>query len=169
MKPKILITLLTLFCGRLLAVDSVTVYIFLLDECPICQEATAELNALYGAKSKKIGFLGVFPNYISKPKQIAAFKEKYKVKFPTKTDYSKTLVKKFGATVMPEVVVYNERTKKVIYRGCIDDRYILPNKRKYSISYQYLRNVLAEIDARQGIKTVSTKPVGCVIEKTSVF
>ncbi len=170
MKRKILgIVLFFCLSGPLCGKDSITVYIFLLDECPICQEATAELNSLYALKSTKTGFLGVFPNFVSKPQQISAFKRKFNIKFPTKTDYGKTLVMRFGATALPEVIVYNETKKKVLYRGCIDDRYTAPTKRKYHVSYQYLREALTSIANNRSIIIASTKPIGCVIETKQTF
>jgi thiol-disulfide isomerase/thioredoxin len=89
--------------------DSITVYFFLLDECRICQELAPEINAIHQEYApKKVGFIGLFPNFASKPSGIEKFKKKYKLIMQTKTDYYKKWSHKFKAEILPTAVVYNE-------------------------------------------------------------
>ncbi len=143
--------------------DSITVYIFMLDECRICQETAPELNRIYNEFGQKIGFLGLFPNFSSKPKGIQAFKNKYDIQFKTKTDYYKTLTKKFDASVLPEVVVYNETKNTILYRGAINDLFYSQGKRRHFVQHHYLHNALTAIIQGQLPVVKETKPTGCFI------
>ncbi len=160
--------LLSIFCIFFFTVwlsgkDSISVYIFLLDECRICQETAPELNALYLAYGNEIGFIGLFPNFSSKKQGIEAFKEKYNIKFNTKTDYFKTQAQRFEATILPEVIVYNETQKYIIYRGAINDLFYTPGKRRQIVSKNYLRDALiASSNGKQPPIKVS-QPIGCFI------
>ena len=162
--------LMTLLVRTMQAKDSITVYIFLLDECRICQEIAPELNALYTTyKSPDLNFIGVFPNFASKPQGIKDFKSKYKIAFDTKTDYFKKITHKFQATILPEVIVYNETKQKIIYRGQVNDLYYAPSKRRPLIRHHYLRDaIMAGIDNR--MPTIQeTNPIGCFINFNDSF
>ena len=145
------------------AKDSITVYLFLLDECRICQELSPEMNAIYEMFGDEVGFIGLFPNFSSKKKGIDAFKEKYKIKFRTKTDYFKIQATKLNATILPEVVVYNENKKEILYRGSINDLFLSPGKRRQFVRNHYLRDALDNILKNQTPVVKETQPVGCFI------
>lgn len=150
--------------SSLLAKDSITVYLFLLDECRICQEIAPEINEIYKTyHSEGIGFLGVFPNFASKPQGIKAFKDKYHMDIPTKTDYFKKLTQKFDATVLPEVIVYNETIKKIQYRGLINDLFYAPGKRRHHINKHYLKDALEAHIHQKPLPVKVTIPIGCYI------
>jgi thiol-disulfide isomerase/thioredoxin len=159
----IIVTLFLFFGYCVKAKDSITVYVFLLDECKICQDVAPELRDLAKKYNGKIGFLGVFPNFSSKFDGIQKFVDKYKIPFSTKTDHSKSLSRRFEATILPEVIVYNETQKSIVYRGLINDRYLIPSKRRSFIKNHYLGTVLQEIDQKIPISINFTKAVGCFI------
>jgi peroxiredoxin len=149
--------------SKIVAKDSITVYLFLLDKCRICQELSPELNTLYSEFNKDFTFIGIFPNFISKENDILAFVEKYNIEFKTKTDYFKKLTNKLNATITPEVVVYNETKNKILYRGAINDLFHSPGKRRHHIPNQYLRRALEDIRLGQNIQNQETTPIGCFI------
>jgi len=140
------------------------VYLFLSDECPICQYYTPTLNEIYDIyQSDSIQFIGIFPNFASKPKNIDSFIDKYKIKFPTKTDYFKSLTSKFSASVTPEVVVYDQQNQTKIYQGRIDNSYVNLGKRRRVVTEHELQKTLGLIV--QGKITIQdpVKSIGCFI------
>jgi hypothetical protein len=149
--------------NNIAAKDSISVYIFLLDECRICQELTPEINALYDTYGSSNGFVGIFPNFSSKQKGIQAFKEKHNIRFNTRTDYFKLVSKKFEATVLPEVIVYNETKQTIIYRGAINDLFLSPGKRKHFVTHHYLRDALKATQQNSKPSIKETQPIGCFI------
>lgn len=142
--------------------DSVTVYIFLREDCVISQNYTLILNQLHQKyANEKIGFIGIFPN--SKDEQIAAFQQKYKLPFPLKSDYFTAITKKLGATVTPEVVVYNQVCNEILYRGRIDNTYFKVGKKRTVTTTSELEDALKAIQTGQPIPIKETEPVGCLI------
>ncbi len=135
----------------------------MLDECKITEYYCCELNRLYNEYEKDIAFVGVFPNFTSKPSKIESFKNKHSLEFPLKTDYYKSLAKKFNAKVMPEVVVYNETKNIIIYQGRIDDAYVRVGKKKRVIQERDLEIVLKSIVNKTSITPYKTEAVGCFI------
>ncbi len=144
--------------------DSISVYLFLLDECRICQELAPEINAIHEQYApQKVGFIALFPNFASKPAGIEKFKKKYKLVIPTKTDYYKKWSHKFNAEILPTAVVYNETQQKIEYIGAINDLFYKPGKRRYQASHHYLRDALKSLMAGQSPEIKSTQAVGCFI------
>jgi hypothetical protein len=152
-------------CPLLPATDSLSVYIFLHDECVISQFYTTILNEYHETyKDKKVGFIGFFPNASTKAPNIDAFAEKYHIRFPLKCDTKMELTKSFGITITPEVAVWDHRTETLIYRGRIDDSYVRVGKRKFHPQHQDLRNVIDSWVKKESFhEPIITKAIGCII------
>ncbi len=149
--------------------DSLTLYLFLLDDCVICQSYSIKLTQLYNNYGEEVTFLGVFPNFSSKPERIKAFNEKYGIQFPTITDYSKNLTHKFDVKVTPEVVVFNESSQQIIYKGRIDNEFFNLGKRRSVVTTNELEEVLMSIAAGNIHTFENTKAVGCFISQLDPF
>ncbi len=152
------------FCQIVNTNDSLTVYIFLSEECVISQNYTASMNQLSDEfKSKRIGFVGLFPNTWSKDSTINDFKIKYALKFPLKTDHFKTFTKKFGVSITPEVAVWSHRNNSLVYRGKIDNLYERIGRRRQKATTSELKDVLSAWILNKNILYSETKAVGCFI------
>lgn len=144
--------------------DSVTVYIFLLNECVICDYNMPGLKDLHEEfTNTQIQFVGLFPNFSSSKKDIAEFEEKHGVPFKLKTDYFKKQCSRFGVKIMPEVVVFDEKNEVVLYQGRIDNTYAALGKRRKKPSKTELKDALKSISLNQPIEVVSAPAVGCFI------
>jgi peroxiredoxin len=147
--------------------DSITVYVFLLDECRICQEMAPHLNEIYEISHQKgMGFAGVFPNYSSSQKGIEKFRKKYKIKFPLVTDHWKILSKKYNATILPEVIIINETTNQIEYQGAVNNLYYAPGKRRHKITGHYVKDAIFALSENKKPEIVKTDPIGCFINYT---
>ncbi|MFT4535237.1 MAG: peroxiredoxin [Saprospiraceae bacterium] len=143
--------------------DSLTLYLFLLDDCPICLNYTTLLNDLYTEYGSRISFLGYFPNFSSKPKKIDFFKKTYGIEFPLQTDYHKAQAKKWNAVVTPEVILYNNTTKKIIYQGRIDNKFVRLGKRRNIVTEHELINAIEQTLDSKEVLTPYAEPIGCFI------
>ncbi|MBT8189440.1 MAG: redoxin domain-containing protein [Saprospiraceae bacterium] len=167
--PKILILFISLFVAtdHLRSeqdIDSVTVYIFMAEECRICQYYTPLLRNLYeGYNDHNISFTGLFPNRHSSIETITKFKDEYDIPFPLKYEYFQTLTRKFEVRMTPEVVVYNESEKKIIYKGRIDNSYYRVGRKRRVITNHELKDVLERIQDGNYEPLPSKQPVGCFI------
>ena len=145
--------------------DSLTIYVFLLDECVISQFYTPLLNDLHAKyNDKQVGFAGYFPSPSTEPDHINDFGKKYNLKFPLQEDYDQALSKKLGIKVTPEVAVWDHRSNQLIYRGRIDDSYVRVGKRKLHPQNHDLKNVIDNWQKGQlPDKMIETQAIGCFI------
>lgn len=149
--------------------DSIVVYVFLHEACIISQYYTLPLRALHQEYANKdVQFIGLFPNFSSKPDKIQQFKEKYQIPFELKADYYHIRKEKFEATVTPEVVVYNESKGHIIYKGRIDDAYARVGKKKRVTTTSELKDVLEAIKTNQPVLVSNTPAIGCFISKNKL-
>lgn len=142
----------------------IKVYIFMSEECVICQSYTPYLNELYDHYSSKgIDIIGVFPNFSSKKKKIEAFKKKYQIEYALHTDYFRSLTEQFQVKITPEVIVFDESQASVLYRGRIDNTYFSVGKRRRVTTTSELEDALDAIIQNKEILITSTQPIGCII------
>ncbi len=140
-----------------------TVYVFLSENCPICQSYTLTLKQLDTKyKSKHIRIIGVFPNYYSTQETIDEFKKKYAIPFDLVIDKKGELTKHFKASITPEVFVESP-AKKLLYSGRIDDSFYALGKRRQVITSTELADAIEEIVSGKPIKITKTQAVGCII------
>jgi peroxiredoxin len=165
MKKLVLIAILacSVFFSR--AADSISVYVFLSETCPICQNQTLTLRQLYDQFSAKgIAFTGLFPNTeYSTNESIQKFRKKYKIEFETRKDEGQRMTKKFSATITPQVFVVRNATQEILYRGKIDNGFEGIGKKRQVITENYLKNALDSIVNQSEITVKETQPVGCFI------
>ena len=145
------------------ASDSLSLYLFLLDDCIICQDYTPELNDLYETYGEEIDFVGYFPNFSSKQKKIDSFRVKYGIEFPLKSDYFKSQCAKYGATITPEVILYNHTTESVIYKGRIDNKFYKLGRRRNVVTKHELRDALEAVLNHKPVTFKETEAIGCYI------
>jgi len=145
--------------------DSLTVYVFLLDECLISQFYTPELSRLHESYKKSgVGFMGYFPNSTSSQHDIAVFAEEYHIDFPLEADYEKVFVEKFDISVTPEVAVWDHRSDRLLYRGRIDDSYVRVGKRKLHPKNHDLEDIIALwINYETNDQLIEKQAIGCFI------
>ena len=147
--------------------DSLTVYVFLSETCPICQLQTISLRALNEQfKAKGIKMIGVFPNIqVSDSASIYQFKKKYKLDFDVQLDDNQSLTQKLNAEVTPQVFVVLNETQSILYQGKVDNSYERVGKRRQYVTAFYLKDVLNQILDNQCISIKNTDAVGCFIMK----
>jgi peroxiredoxin len=146
--------------------DSIGVYLFLSESCPICQSITLELRKIQEIiKSAPVKMIGIFPNEkLSNFDSRKQFARKYKLKFPLMADSLQQVTLKYDAHVTPEVVMVNLNTQEIIYRGLIDNSYVSIGKRRQVVNEHYLWDAIKSTLNHQEIQIKQTTPVGCFIQ-----
>lgn len=103
--------------------SSVQVVCFLGNECPVAARYAPRLQALADRfKPDGVQFVGVNSNPQDRLEEVAAFAERFSIRFPIAKDFDQTVMTWLGATRTPEVVVL-DASGVVRYRGRIDDQY----------------------------------------------
>ena len=148
--------------------DSLSVYVFLEDECVISQFFTTELNRLYEKyHTRHVGFVGYFPSPSTGREAIASFADSFKMKFPLLPDPARQRTKELGATITPEVAVWDHRSDRLIYRGRIDDSYARVGKRRLHPQNHDLEDMISGWLMNDIPETmVQTQAIGCFISFT---
>jgi peroxiredoxin len=143
--------------------DSLRVYLFLSETCPICQQSTPEIRRVQAAFPAVV-FLGVFPSIESTGKTRAAFAEKYRLSFPLVADSARIRTTRFRASVTPEVVVTDASGSRIWYQGRIDNAFAALGKRRTVVTETYLYQALQAISKGQKPHPSRVEPLGCLIE-----
>ncbi len=155
--------------SALKAEDSLSLYVFLLDDCPICIQYTPTLNELHDEYGNLISFVGYFPNFSSKQNKIDLFKNKYNVNFPLYTDYFKVQAKKYNARVTPEVILYNNTSDKIIYQGRIDNKFYKLGRRRNVVTQYDLKTAIEQTLKNIPVEKSFAAPIGCFINYSDNF
>jgi thiol-disulfide isomerase/thioredoxin len=140
-------------------------YVFLSDECPMCQGYAPVLNQLANDFAQKgVEIIGVFPNYYATDSSILAFKTEYNIQFKTIKDSTFTLTNRFKASITPQVFLENTEGS-ILYNGQIDDAYFRAGKRRGTTSEHYLKAAIEASLNNKKPEIMETKSIGCVIVK----
>lgn len=172
MKPQTIALLLLLICANYSSSatpnenyeDSISVYIFMHEACIISQHYTLQLGQMHEQYANQhLQFVGLFPDFSSKPNKIRAFQEKYSIPFELRQDYFHVKKELLGAEVMPEVIVYNETQQIILYKGRIDNTYARVGKKRRVTTTAELKDVLEAITHDRPIPIANTQAIGCFI------
>jgi len=160
----LLLLLVSVCYGQIDATARYTVYIFIGEDCKICQYYAPQLNELYETfHSDSLDFVGLFPNRYSNKKGIEAYKEKHQIDFELKMEYFATKTKKFGVEITPDVVVYDQQLDTVLYKGRIDNSYYKLGRRRQVVTTSELEDVLNQIQIGEKVSVVGEPSIGCYI------
>ncbi len=158
---------IALWIGSLAPVstDRYQVYLFLLEDCMITQAYTDKFQEIHqNFACDSIRFSGYFPNPVSADSTVLSFLEKHELPFECTRSGAYELAKKFGVTVTPEVVVYNETRDSIYYQGRIDNLYERVGQRRQVVTSHELEAALYCIQHNKPIPIPRTKAVGCFLK-----
>lgn len=168
-KASIILMLMLIFKSGFSQEKDYKLYIFLLDNCRICQSYTLKLNEFHDEYKDIVEFVGVFPNLISSEEKINEYAEKYKVQYKLITDYDKELAKSLNATLTPEVFLIDNQSNEVLYSGRIDDEFFEVGKRRNVVKNFELKEALLSIREGRPIEVKNTESIGCYIDFFDMF
>jgi thiol-disulfide isomerase/thioredoxin len=166
MKRAYLAIIFSLFFSDLYAkTDSLTVYVFMSEDCPVCQNQTLPLRKLYAKfKNKGVGFVAVFSNPSSADSTILSFRATYDLQFRAIFDANQQIAKRLKAQITPEVVVVNHtQNDEIVYRGAVDNTYPALGKRRMVVTEHFLNDALTALLKGSKDYLSTTKAVGCYI------
>jgi thiol-disulfide isomerase/thioredoxin len=163
MKKGSILSLLLFCLVSLSAHSDWHVYVFIAEECPICNYMGKPLQQIAKKYEDKVAFHAVFPVRNSNYKTSQLFKEQYDLlNFETLLDKDQAISKKLGARVTPEVVI-TDADGEVRYRGRINSAYYAPGKMKHSSIKNDLDDALAQLISGKEIPQPWPSAVGCYI------
>lgn len=147
------------------AQDSLRVYFFLAEDCPICRYYAGEMQQLYADfHDQGVAFRGVFPVQTSSKRSIDSYQQEFGIPFPLLKDIDQYLARKLDARVTPEVFL--AQGDSILYHGRIDNRFDRPGRQRRHVTQHELRDALQAALQGEVIAVRETQPVGCYITRT---
>jgi peroxiredoxin len=130
--------------------------------CPIVRQALpalAEVRAKYQAQG--VEFLLLNSNLQDTRDLVAKEATDFKIDFPILLDESQRIGEALGVVRTSEVFVIDPKSRKLKYRGPMDDR--LSYERQRPANNHYLTDALDAVLAGQPVKTPHADGVGCLV------
>jgi thiol-disulfide isomerase/thioredoxin len=139
------------------------VYVFIAEECPICNYMGKPLSDLAKKYEGTVSFHAVFPTKNSNYKTAQLFKEQYALmSYETLLDKDQAWTRKLGATITPEAVI-TDNAGEILYRGRINNAYYAPGKMKHSSIRPELEDALETLASGKNITQPWPPAIGCYI------
>lgn len=162
------------FQGRPLAAPgegeaAATAIFFVMSDCPISNVFAPEINRIcdeYEGRGVRCYLAYVDPELT--PAQIDAHRKDYGHRRPSIHDRDQKLVERAGATITPEVAVF-DRAGEVAYLGRINNFYAKLGVPRRKATVHDLRDALDAVIAGRPVETARTQAVGCYIPDLSVY
>lgn len=141
---------------------AVVVY-FVTVDCPVGNSYVPEMNRIHADYAKRgvLTWAVLADPYVSQA-DVTKYAEDFHYSFPLVIDPVQTLVKRAGATIMPQAAVFSP-DGKLLYLGRIDNKYEDFGKARPTATEFDLRNALDAVLAGKPVSPDRTKSIGCAI------
>ena len=140
-----------------------TVFVFVATDCPISNRYAPEVQRLHAEfSSRGIAFWLVYADQATTNETIQKHLKDYAYAIAALRDPEHSLVKRTGAKVTPEAVVFG-RNREIAYRGRIDDRYVELGQMRPAPTRKDLEEALAAVLAGKPVPVPTTRAIGCHI------
>ena len=143
-------------------------FIFTRTDCPISNRYAPEVQRLCQRfRPMGVEFVLVYPDASQSPAEIREHLDDYGYPCRVLRDPGHELVQVTGASITPEVALYDRRGS-LLYRGRIDDRYADFGKARRAASTRDFENALVAVTSGQPVAVAQTEAVGCFISDLPV-
>lgn len=140
--------------------DRVTVMIFLSTVCPISNDYNDRMSALYRELTAKgVQWLAVNANQNEPWSEVEQHRQQAGYPFPVWKDRANVVADRVGASVTPEVFVF-DKEGMLRYQGQIDD-----SRNPARTQVHGLKNAVEQLLAGQAVTKARTKAFGCTIKR----
>ena len=138
-----------------------TIIVFLSAQCPVVKQYNARINQLAeDYKAKGINVVGIQSNTLTESLDyMKTESEKAGYKFPVLVDNNFWLADKLGATVTPEMYLF-DADNKLVYHGAADN-----DRSGSNVTENFVRVALDEKLSGKDIAKNKTKAFGCSIKR----
>jgi len=139
------------------------VFVFTATDCPISNRYAPEIRRLHDRfRSRGVAFWLVYPDPAESVDAIRRHIAEYGYPSGALRDPGHGLVRLSGATVTPEVAVF-QAGRRMVYRGRLDDRYESFSRVRPVATEHDLEEVLAALLAGKPLRRATTPAIGCFI------
>lgn len=139
-----------------------TVLLFVMTDCPISNRYAPEVRRLHEGFADGVRFWLVYVDAQRPVDELREHRASFGYPFGALRDVEGALVALAGATVTPEVAVF-DASQRMIYRGRIDDRFVSFGVARRAPRTRDLHDRLSRIAAGETLAFSETLAVGCYI------
>ena len=164
---KLLISIIFTLCLYVPCIgqDKLTAYIFMAEECPVCNHIGKTLNKISNQYENDVNFVAVFPQRRSNIKTASIFKSKYDLEsFTVEIDHDRLITNRYNATVTPEVILVNNKDE-VLYQGRINNSFAAPGRIRHGKVTEDLELAIKKSLSHHSVTKPWPLPIGCYITK----
>jgi hypothetical protein len=137
--------------------------LFVSVDCPISNRYAPELRRLHDRfSSRGVVFRLIYPNPAESASSIRRHLEEYGYRVQALRDPRHELVKATQVAVTPEAAVY-DGSRRLLYRGRIDDRYLSPGLERAQPTRRELEGALLAALSGRRAEPAAAPAVGCFI------
>lgn len=142
-----------------------TAYIFVAEECPVCNYLGKTFKRLSTQYSEDVKFVAVFPQRMSNIKTASLFKKKYDLPlFKVEIDHDRLITDRYKVTVTPEVVLV-DKEGTLLYQGRVNNSYAAPGRMRHGKVKEDLEIAIQSVISNKAVPKPWPKPIGCYITK----
>lgn len=140
-----------------------TVIVFLSAQCPVVNKFYKDRIVQFGKElsEKGVNVIGLNSNVTETPEQIKTNTEQRGYTFPVLIDKGNVIADKLGATVTPEVFLF-DKDGKLVYRGAIDN-----DRAGTNITANYLNDAVSATIAGKTVAKTEAAAFGCSIKRAN--
>lgn len=144
------------------AAKAVVVY-FTTTDCPIANSYVPEMNRIHEAYAPRgVLFFAVQTDLTIPRADVVKYAHDFQYAYPLLFDPGQILVRHAGATITPQVAIFDPEGK-LLYLGRIDDRVADFGKQRLKANVFDLRDSLDAVLAGKPVPHATTKSIGCAI------
>jgi len=140
----------------------ITVLVFIRTDCPISNRYAPLLQKLNEAYSSKAKFWLVYPDKKTTATEAGEHLKQYRYTISALRDPNHLLVKLAGATITPEVAVFDAQGR-LVYHGRIDNWYEDPSRSRPAATTHELQAAIDIAISGKPAPLSTAPPVGCYI------
>jgi len=142
---------------------SVTVLLFISNDCPIANRYAPEFRRLHDRfASRGVSFWLVHADPAENPADIREHARQYQLELPEIRDPQHHLTKLAKAEVTPSAAVFSPGMT-LVYRGRIDDRFVELGRERPAATRHDLAEAIEAVLDHKPVLVSATKAVGCYI------
>ena len=141
---------------------SLSLFIFLSPECPLCQNYTKTIHQLQEKFKKQVNIYGIIPGKAYSITEITAFENKYHTTFKILIDANQKFTHYLKATTTPQAILLDNKSN-LVYTGAIDDWIQGLGKKKLQVTQRYVQDALEQSLDSGYLKIKKTRVFCCKI------
>ena len=143
--------------------EKLTCYFFFISDCPASRNNLPKVESIHQTfKDRGVRIIGVASDPKPDLQKLDQTLKEYRITFEVMIDSTLRTAKGHGATVTPQVFLYDQ-SGALVYSGLVDDYYESLGRHRKIVRTKFLEQSIRSFLADNKVEIAITKPIGCII------